>query len=466
MALPPPPLQNAGMVPSDELPGGAAPPGTEAPLDAEAQRQALLESRAADRDVVRLQTMSCAELQQIAADEQLPLPPGLSTQELVFEILRARLQDRGLGYANGVLEVLADGFGFLRSPAHDYEPGPDDVYVSPSQIRRLNLKPGHWLAGPVRPPGRGEKYFALQHVDLINGADAEVLQRRVPFASLLPVLPRRRLWLSHPDCGDEVRMIELLCPWGYGQRVLIQAPPGSGRTLLLTRLLAALAARQPELYQIVCLVDERPEDVTEVRRTLGQGPQREVVGTSFDQAPGRHVALCDMALQKAMRMVESGRDVVLALDSLTRLVRACAQDLPHSGKVLTAGLDSGALQRAKRLFGAARQTEGGGSLTVLATELVGTDSRLDQVIAEEFTNKGNSEVVLDRELAELHAWPALDVLKSSTRREDCLLAPTDVDRLRRLRLQLSELTPRARLQHLAVLLAGAEDHDALLRQLP
>lgn len=448
-------------------PSAVTPDSGSAPeqLDPLAQEQALAEARAADRDVQRLQAMDCRQLQQEAADEGLSLPGGLGAAELVFEILRARLQGRGYAYANGVLEVLADGFGFLRTAARDYEPGPDDIYVSPSQIRRLNLKPGHCLAGPVRPPGRGEKYFALAHVDLVNGADADALQRRVPFAELLPVLPRRRLYLEHPGAGLDVRMIELLCPWGHGQRVLIQAPPGAGRTRLLTHLARALSARQPQLQQLLCLIDERPEDITEVRQQLRGVDHLEIVGSGFDQPPSRHLALSDMLLHKAMRMVEAGVDVVLMLDSLTSLVRACAKEQPHAGRVLAPGLDSGSVLRGKRLFGAARQAEGGGSLTVIATVLTGTDSRLDQVIADEFQNRGNSEIVLDRELAEQHRWPALDVLRSGTRREDCLLAPADVERLRRLRRQLADLPPRARLDRLSELVAAAADNAALLQQL-
>lgn len=435
-------------------------------VDHDAQERALAGLRRVDADVGRLQAMSYPQLQQLATDEAVAVPPGLGRKELVFEILRARLQDCGLGYVEGALEVLADGFGFLRSPLHDYAAGADDVYVSPSQIRRLNLKSGHLLAGPVRPPGRGEKYFALAHIDLVNGADAGSLHRVVPFAELLPVLPHRRLRLQHPGAAPAARLLDLLAPWGHGQRILVQAPPGSRRTLLLTQLAAALAACQPQLYQIVCLLDERPEDVTEVRQQLPRGPQREVVATSFELPALRHLQLAEMALAKAMRMVEAGVDVVLLLDSLTSLVRASAHELPTTGKVLAPGLDVGALQRGKRLFGAARQADGGASLTVLATVLVGTGSRLDEVIAAEFQNRGNSTVALDAQLCEQHCWPAIDVLQTGTRRDDQLLPAADIDRLRRLRQQLAAQPREVRLDRLLAMLQLQPDNDALLRQLP
>jgi transcription termination factor Rho len=361
-----------------------------------------------------------------------------------------------------VLEVLPDGFGFLRSPRHDFEPGPDDIYVSPSQVRRLNLKQGHQVAGPVRPPRRSEKYLALLQVEAVNGGTVAELARRIPFDQRTPVLPTRRLPLAHDGASADVRLLDLLAPWGRGQRVLIQAPPGSGRTLLLTNITRALLTANPDLYAVVCVVDERPEEVTELRRRTGPDSQREVVASTFDQPPGRHIALAEMALARAQRMVEAGRDVLLVLDSLTALARALHQELPPSGRMLTAGLDAGALLRPKRLFGAARQLEGGGSLTVIATVLTGTDSRVDQVIAEEFAGKGNSDVVLAGELAALHIYPAIDPLRTGTRREDCLLPPTAIEALRRLRARLQGLPIRTRLETVSQLLARAPSNQELL----
>ncbi|MCA8949040.1 MAG: transcription termination factor Rho, partial [Planctomycetes bacterium] len=332
---------------------------------------------------------------------------------------------------------------------HDFEPGSDDVYVSPSQVRRLNLKPGHRLAGPVRPPRRGEKYFALLHVDAINGGDVAALRRRVQFAARSPVLPTERLRLDHPGASPALRAIDLLAPWGRGQRVLVAAPPGSGRTRLLLEIAEALRHNHPDVHVAMCLLDERPEELTAIRRRLGSGeggsPGADVVATTFDQPPARHVALADMTLARVQRMVEAGQDVVLLFDSLTSYVRALNVDQPPTGKLVCVGLDAGALLRPKRLFGAARTCEEGGSLTIVATALAGDDSRIDDAILDEFHNRGNSDVVLDRALADQRVSPSLDVLRTGTRREDMLLPPERIDELRRLRERLAPLDPRDRL---------------------
>jgi transcription termination factor Rho len=415
-------------------------------------------------DVAALQAMTAAELLELARTEGIEVLPNLAKPELLFAILEDRFQRTGLGWVEGILEVLPDGFGFLRSPRHDYEPGPDDVYVSPSQVRRLNLKPGHQLAGPVRPPKRGEKYFALLHVELVNGADVATLRQRVPFAARTPVLPSGRLRLDHAGAPIDVRALDLLAPWGKGQRVLIAAPPGSARTRLLLRIAAALLHNHADLFVAMCLLDERPEEVTAIRRAI-DGKRSEVVASTFDLPPGRHTALAEMALARAQRQVEAGLDVVLLVDSLTALARAYNHEQPHSGKVLTPGFDVTALQRPKRLFGAARQLEEGGSLTIVATALTGTDSRIDQAILEEFTNRGNSDVALDRELADLHVDPPLDVLRTGTRREDCLLEPAAIAALQRLRAQLSPLGKRERLERIVELLQGSADNAAVLAKL-
>ena len=426
------------------------------------QRAALYEEARRGNDITRLQQLGVAELLALASAEQLDVLPGTSRQDLLFEIVRHRITRTGLGWGDGVLEVLPDGFGFLRSRLHDFEPGADDIYVSPSQVRRLNLKPGHQVAGPVRPPKRGEKYLALLHVELVNGGTVADLRTRIAFEQRTPVLPRQRLRLEHAGAGVDVRLIDLLAPWGKGQRVLIQAPPGSGRTLLLTHVAEAVAVTHPDVHLLLCLLDERPEEVTEVRRRVGQHGAHEVVASTFDQPPARHLALAELALARAQRLCEAGRDVLLVVDSLTALVRAYHLELPHSGKMLTIGLDAAALQRPKRLFGAARSLEEGGSLTLLATVLIGTDSRIDEVIAEEFAGKGNSDVVLDRELAALHVYPAIDPLKTGTRREDCLLSAPAMARLRRLRSGLAALPPAQRHERVLRLLEQAPHNDALL----
>ncbi|GAB4155764.1 MAG: transcription termination factor Rho [Planctomycetota bacterium] len=405
-----------------------------------------------DLTAAQLKTMTCAELRKLADESGLDLPPGLSSEDLVFEILKARIGASAPGYAQGVLEVLPDGFGFLRSPARDYRPGSDDVYVSPSQIRRLNLKPGHVLSGPMRAPAHGEKYLALSHVDLVNGASAEDLRKRTPFSDLAAGMPRRRLRLAGP--WIDARIVGCIAPWGLGQRVLIEAPPRSGRTLLLSDLAEALELGQPEVYQIVCLIDERPEDAAEMRARLGGSRQREVVATTFDEPPARHLALSDMVLARAMRMVEAGENVILVLDSLTDLVRACAIEQAPSGRVLAPGLDAGSFVRAKRLFAAARQIEGGGSLTVVATVSTGTDSPVERAIAEEFERRCGSQIVLDRSLAEQRILPAIDVLASGTRREECLLSGAEIEELRMLRQELEPLSPAERIERLRERLRG------------
>jgi transcription termination factor Rho len=431
-------------------------------LDPQRRRDLYDAARHAGGDIPILQAMSMPDLMELAQREGIEVLPNLSKPELLFEILRHRIERSGLAWGEGILEVLPDGFGFLRSREHDYRPGPDDVYVSPSQIRSLNLKPGHEVAGPVRPPRRGEKFFALLHVELVNGGSVADMRRRIPFDARTPLLPRERLRLERPGGSATMRILDLLAPWGRGQRVLFATPPQSGRTLLLTQVVQTLLANHPDLHTVVCLLDERPEDITEFRRQAGAHPHCEVVASSFDEAPRRHVELADLALCRVQRMVEAGQHVVLVLDSLTRLVRAWHLEVPHSGKMLAAGLDAAALVRPKRLFGAARNAEEGGSLTVIGTVLTGTGSRIDELIGEEFAGRGNCEVVLDRELAPWHLFPGLDVARTGTRREDCLLDPVARAGLCTLRRELLALPPAARIERLGALLQAGMDNAAVL----
>jgi transcription termination factor Rho len=408
-------------------------------LDAAARNEMYEEAKRTDYEIPKLQALPMAELIEMARDAGVEAVSGVTKQELIFQILKLKVTSQGLGWGEGTLDILPDGFGFLRSARYNYRSGPDDIYVSPSQIRRLNLKQGHQLAGPVRPPKEGEKYFALLHVEAVNGALVESLRARIPFEDLTPVLPNQRLLLEHPGDGLDMRLIDILAPLGKGQRVLMLSPPHSSRTRLLTNIARAILANDEDVYVILLLLDERPEEVTEARRRTGPDRRREVIASTFDEPASRHVALAEMAMHKAMRMVESRRDVAVVLDSLTALTRAYNTEVPHSGKIVSAGLDVQALHMPKQLFGAARRVEEGGSMTVIATSLTGTGSHMDEVICEEFRGKSNSEIVLDQELASMHVYPALDVHRTGTRREDTLLETDVIERLRRLRKRLAPL---------------------------
>ncbi|MFM1873783.1 MAG: hypothetical protein RL398_3205 [Planctomycetota bacterium] len=425
-------------------------------------RDRLTARAQAAADLNELQRLSAVELLGLAQAQAIEVLPNLDRAELLHAILAHRLAKHGLGWTEGVLETLADGFGFLRSQRDDFEPGIHDVYVSPSQIRRLNLKPGHLIAGPVRPPRRGEKFFALLHVDSIDGGDVASLRTRVPFAARTPILPTERLHLDRMGAGALLRAIDLLTPWGKGQRVMVAAPPGSGRTRLLTDAAAALLANHDELRVVLCLLDERPEEMTAIRRRFAGDDRATVLASTFDQPPSRHVALAEMALARCQRMVEAGRDVVLLLDSLTALTRAYHLELGFSGRLLCPGLDAAAIVRPKKLFGAARKCEEGGSLTILATALTGTGSRIDEAIAEEFCNRGNADVAFDAELVQRHADLPLDALRTATRREDLLLDRAQIGALQRLRERLGNLSASARTTLLAELLATHADNRTLL----
>ena len=364
------------------------------------------------------------ELIQMAEALGLEDARGLRKHDLVFAIIQTRADSDGIIYGEGVLQVLADGFGFLRSPEFNYLPGSDDIYVSPSQIRRFNLKNGDTISGQIRPPRENEKYFALLKVEEINFEDPEVARGKTLFDNLTPLYPHTRLQLEHSATNMSTRIIDMVCPLGKGQRALIVAPPRSGKTVLLQDIANAIAHHHKEVFLIVLLIDERPEEVTDMQRSV----KGEVVSSTFDEPAARHVQVAEMVIDKAKRLVEHKRDVVILLDSITRLARAYNTVVPPSGKVLSGGVDANALHKPKRFFGAARNIEEGGSLTIIATALVDTGSRMDEVIFEEFKGTGNCEMHLDRKLMERRIFPTLDIKKSGTRKEELLLDPQTLHR--------------------------------------
>jgi transcription termination factor Rho len=394
--------------------------------------------------LAELQHMSMSELLEVAKADGIKTEDyaGLKKQDLIFKILKERVKQNGLMYGEGTLEILPDGFGFLRSPDYNYLPCPDDIYISPSQIRRFGLKTGVTVSGQIRPPKEAERYFALLRVEAINFEEADKAANVVSFDDLTPLHPTGRLQLEMLDHPEEInmRVIDMVTPIGKGQRGLIVAPPRTGKTVLLQKMANSILANHPEAYVIVLLIDERPEEVTEMDRTV-KGPRAEVVSSTFDEAAGRHIQVAEMVIEKAKRMVEYGHDVVIFLDSITRLARAYNTEIPHSGKILSGGVDANALHKPKRFFGAARKILNGGSLTILATALVDTGSRMDEVIFEEFKGTGNMELCLDRRLVEKRIWPAVDVNKSGTRKEELLLDPEELKRIWVLRRVLNDMNP-------------------------
>ena len=387
--------------------------------------------------ITDLQKMAVAELHEIAKQEDLDEWAGLPKQELIFKILKARIHKSGLMYGEGVLEILPDGFGFLRSPDYNYLPSPDDIYVSPSQIRRFGLRPGNIVAGQIRPPKESEKYFALLRVEAVNFEAPDQLTDKVNFEDLTPTHPDRRIFLESTPEELNMRVVNLVTPIGFGQRMLIVAPPRTGKTVLLQKIANSIHYNHPDTYVIIMLIDERPEEVTDMKRNT----KAEVISSTFDEPASRHVQIAEMVNAKAKRMVEYGKDVVILLDSITRLARAYNTEVPHSGKILTGGVDANALQRPKRFFGAARAVEEGGSLTVIGTALIDTGSRMDEVIFEEFKGTGNSELHLDRRLVDRRVWPAIDISRSGTRKEELLLDPTELKLVFRLRKVLADMQP-------------------------
>jgi transcription termination factor Rho len=388
--------------------------------------------------ISELQHMTMPQLIKVAKDENLTDYTGLKKQDLIFRILKERVKQNGLMFGEGTLEVLPDGFGFLRSPDYNYLPCPDDIYISPSQIRRFGLRTGSVVAGQIRPPKENERYFALLRVEAINFQDPEVLVQKPVFEDLTPLHPNKRLKLETEGTEINMRVMDLVTPIGKGQRGLIVAPPRTGKTILLQKIANSVIKNHPECYVIVLLIDERPEEVTEMERTV-KGQYVEVVSSTFDEPASRHVQVTEMVIEKAKRMVEFGTDVVILLDSITRLARAYNTECEHSGKILSGGVDANALHKPKRFFGAARNIEEGGSLTILATALIDTGSRMDEVIFEEFKGTGNMELHLDRKLVDKRVWPAIDVNRSGTRKEELLVDSEELRRIYILRKVLSDM---------------------------
>ena len=388
-------------------------------------------------DVLGLKKMKVNDLHELSRKFNIGPTAGIKKQDLIFKILQVQAERSGLMFGEGVLEILQDGFGFLRSPNYNYLPSPDDIYVSPSQIRRFNLRTGDNVSGQIRPPKEGERYFALLKVEAVNFEDPEAIKDKIAFDNLTPLYPERRVILETSPNEISMRVMDLLTPIGYGQRGLIVAPPYSGKTILLQKIANSITQNNPDAYLIVLLIDERPEEVTDMQRSV----KGEVISSTFDEPAERHVQVAEIVLEKAKRLVEHKRDVVILLDSITRLARAYNTVVPHSGKILSGGVDSSALHKPKRFFGAARNIEEGGSLTIIATALVDTGSRMDEVIFEEFKGTGNMEIQLDRNLFQKRIYPSIDVKKSNTRKEDILMHPDELSRVWILRKVLNELNP-------------------------
>ncbi len=386
-----------------------------------------------------LQKLTVADLHDIAKKEGITEYSALKKQDLIFRILKERIRQNGLMYGEGVLEVLPDGYGFLRNPQYNYLSSPDDIYVSPSQIRRFGLRTGNIVSGQIRPPKDSEKYFALLRVEAINYENPDLLSDKIVFSDLTPLHPERRFILETASNELNMRIIDLVTPVGRGQRGLLVAAPRTGKTILLQKIANAITTNSPEAKLIVLLIDERPEEVTEMERKVGPGV--EVISSTFDEPSARHCQVAEVVIEKAKRLVEYGYDVVILLDSLTRLARAYNSETPHSGRILTGGVDASAMQMPKKFFGAARNIEEGGSLSIFATCLIDTGSKMDEVIFEEFKATGNMELHLDRRLVDKRIWPSIDISRSGTRREELLLDPKELELVYRLRRVLSELNP-------------------------
>ncbi|PYV54363.1 MAG: transcription termination factor Rho [Acidobacteria bacterium] len=387
--------------------------------------------------IAELKEKNITELTKIARSLDLPGASGLRKQDLIFKILQAQSEKEGHIFAEGVLEILPDGYGFLRSPDYNYLPGPDDIYVSPSQIRKFDLKTGDTISGQVRPPHEGEKYFALVKIEAVNFESPDEARNKILFDNLTPLYPQERVKLETVRENISARVMDLLTPLGKGQRGLIVSPPRAGKTMLLQNVANSITANHPEVVLMVLLIDERPEEVTDMQRSV----KGEVISSTFDEPAARHVQVAEMVIEKAKRLVEHKRDVVILLDSITRLARAYNTIVPPSGKVLSGGVDSNALQRPKRFFGSARNIEEGGSLTIIATALIDTGSRMDDVIFEEFKGTGNSEIILERKLVDKRTFPAIDIQRSGTRKEELLIPKEDLSRIWVLRKVLNPLSP-------------------------
>jgi transcription termination factor Rho len=404
------------------------------PLEPEIQ-QIEIDPNAPQLNLKELKTQRIADLNKMAKDFGIEGASSMRKQELIFALLQAQSERGGVIYGEGVLETLPDGFGFLRAPDYNYLPGPDDIYVSPSQIRRFNLRTGDTISGQIRPPKDSERYFALLKVEKVNGAAPDLSADKIIFDNLTPLYPMQKFKMEYESENFSTRVIDMLCPIGKGQRSLIVAPPRTGKTVLLQHIANAISKNHPDVILIVLLIDERPEEVTDMQRSVNG----EVISSTFDEPAQRHVQVAEMVIEKAKRLVEHKFDVVILLDSITRLARAYNSVVPPSGKILSGGVDSNALHKPKRFFGAARNIEEGGSLTIIATALIDTGSRMDEVIFEEFKGTGNMELVLDRKLAEKRIYPAMDVNKSGTRKEELLLPKEVLNRVWILRKLLQPL---------------------------
>ncbi len=419
------------------IPPVAAPTGGGPANHVQRRKTAQAKNGSPTLDLVELKDMNIQKLNQVAKDLQVAGAAGLRKQELIFKILQTQAEKSGLIFSEGVLECLPDGFGFLRAPEYNYLPGPDDVYVSPSQIRRFDLRTGDTVSGQIRPPKEGERYFALIKVDAINFEPPEEARNKIFFDNLTPLYPNERLKLETTRENFSGRVMDLLAPIGKGQRGLIVAPPRTGKTMLLQNIANSVTTNHPEVSLIVLLIDERPEEVTDMQRSV----RGEVIASTFDEPATRHVQVAEMVIEKAKRLIEHKKDVVILLDSITRLARAYNTIVPPSGKVLSGGVDSNALQRPKRFFGAARNIEEGGSLTIIATALIDTGSRMDDVIFEEFKGTGNMEIHLERKLVDKRVFPAIDINKSGTRKEELLMPREELNRVWILRKVLNPLSP-------------------------
>jgi transcription termination factor Rho len=416
------------------------------------------EIKRGEMHITELQKMTIKELQDTAKKEGIKEYTGLKKQDLIFKILKERVNQNGLMYGEGVAEVLPEGFGFLRSPDYNYLPCPDDIYISPSQIRRFNIRTGAVVSGQIRPPKDNERYFALLRVEAINFENPEIMGEKIIFDDLTPLHPSERLFLEKDATELETRIMDLVTPIGKGQRGLIVAPPRTGKTVLLQKIANSITKNHPEVYLIILLIDERPEEVTDMDRSV----DAEVIGSTFDEPASRHIQVAEMVIEKAKRMVEYGKDVVVLLDSITRLARAYNTEVPHSGKILSGGVDASALQKPKRFFGAARNIEEGGSLTIIATALVDTGSRMDEVIFEEFKGTGNMELHLDRKLADRRLFPAIDITRSGTRKEELVVNHEELKRMWVLRKVLNEMNPTEAMELLKNRLAKSKTNAEFL----
>ncbi len=412
-------------------------------------------------DIAELKKMKISELTAKAQEMNVPGYSGLRKQELIFKIIEAQTEKDGNIFSEGVLEILPDGYGFLRSADTNYLPGPDDIYVSPSQIKRFSLRTGDVVSGQIRPPKDNERFFALIKVEAVNYENPEEAKKKILFDNLTPLYPEERLSLQTNAKDYTTRIMDLLTPIGKGQRGLIVAQPFTGKTTILQKVANAIAKNNPDCTLIVLLIDERPEEVTDMERSV----KAEVISSTFDEPAERHVQVADMVLEKAKRLVEYGHDVVILLDSITRLARAHNTVVPHSGKILSGGVDSNALHRPKRFFGAARNVEEGGSLTIIATALIDTGSRMDEVIFEEFKGTGNMELQLNRQLSDRRIFPAIDINKSSTRKEELLLTPAELNRIWILRKLLNEMTMTEAMDFLVGKLKGTRNNNEFIRSM-